>query len=191
MTLGNSTLIDDLKSAVRGDNRISSAIEQDMKSYAMACSKGDKNSCYVIGAGSVASVLWRIDKVLIDIASRGRTSKSRKATKILKKARRILKNSKKTSTSNRSNNRSHQKNYTLILPQRNINGHKVLIYIMSPRANSKAFIQVDNHKISMVRNGGFRSTAKILSLLPKNLRNSRLIRKKITSAKIRWRNQTR
>jgi len=184
ISLGNSGTIEDLKSAVRGDNIISSKIENSMKDDAMRCSKGDKSSCLVLGAGSVASVLWRIDKALIDIASRGRTTKSRKARRILKKARKILKD-KKNSSSSQRNNRSNQSKSILILPQTNINGHQVMIYVTK---NNKAYIKTDGRRIEMTRNRGFHSMARILSLLPRDIRNSKLVRNKITSAKIQWRN---
>jgi len=187
ISFGNTSTIEDLKSAVRGDNIISSHIEKSMESDAMKCSKGNKSSCIVLGAGSVASVLWRIDKALIDIASRGRTSKSRKAIKILKKARRLLKDNKNSSNTQR-NNRSSQSRSIVILSERNINGHQVMIYIAK---NNKAYIKVDGRRTEMTRNGGFRSSAKILSLLPRDVRNSRLVRKKIVSAKIQWRNLKR
>jgi hypothetical protein len=188
MSFGNAGTIDDIASAVRGDNIISSRIEKEIQSDAMRCSKGNKASCIVLGAGSIASVLWRIDKVLIDIASRGRTSKSRKATRILKKAQKILKDKNKNSSSTQRNNRSSQSKSILILSERNINGHQVMIYVAG---NNKAYIKTDGRRLEMTRNGGFRSMAKILSLLPKDIRNSRLVRKKITSAKIQWRNNNR
>lgn len=76
----------------------------------------------------------------------------------------------------------------LILPKTNISGHQVIIFI---NKTNKAYIQIDGKKIKMVRNGRFRSTARILSLLPSNIRKNRLLREKILKAKIQWKNGSR
>ena len=96
-------------------------------------------------------------------------------------------NSNNERSHNSSNNRVKNKT-TVILSERNINGHQVMIYVAK---NNKAYIRVDGRRTEMTRNGRFRSNARILSLLPRDIRNNRLVRRKITSAKIQWRNNKR
>jgi hypothetical protein len=69
-----------------------------------------------------------------------------------------------------------------------INGHQVRIIFKNSK---QVYIKVDGTKVNMIRNGHFRQMARILSLLPKNLRHSQVMKKEIISAKIKWRNQTR
>lgn len=165
------------------NNRASSYLEKRMESEAMACSKGNNKACIALGVGSFASSLWRLDKILIDVRTLGKSSKS---VKVLKKIKKILKEKKLSDTKRK--NGSTQSRYTLILPKTNINGHQVIIYVTK---NNKAYIQTDGKRVNMVKNENFRSTAKILSLLPSNIRNNSLLRKNIISAKIQWRNQMR
>ena len=68
------------------------------------------------------------------------------------------------------------------------NRHNFSIDIKNSR---EVYFKTDNQTINMIRNGKFRSMARILSLLPKNLRNSKSVRNKIVSAKIQWKNINR
>lgn len=83
------------------------------------------------------------------------------------------------------NRMKHPKGKYFFEKEKRINGYKV---ITSVRNSNYGYIRVNNKKINLIRNGQFRSLARILSLLPKNLRNNREIRKDIVSARIQWRN---
>ena len=68
------------------------------------------------------------------------------------------------------------------------NRHNFSIDIKNSR---EVYFKTANQTINMIKNGKFRSMARILSLLPKNLRNSKSVRNKIVSAKIQWKNINR
>jgi hypothetical protein len=189
ITLGNSSIIDDYMTFT--DNRQARNLEYQLNDIAMECSKGKKESCVMLGIGSIGTSAWHLRDFLQTIRGLGGKSKYKKVKRIVTKLDRIYSKKRNSSHSSRGNNRSNQKNYTLILPKRNINGHQVIIYVMTPKNNNYAYIQVDGHRISMVQNGRFLSVNSILNRLPRNLRNSRLIRKKIISAKVTRRNQMR
>ena len=82
----------------------------------------------------------------------------------------------------------HPKGKYFFEEEKRINGYRVLTSI---RNSNHGYIRINNRKINLIRNGRFRSLSKILSLLPKNLRNNKEIRQEIISARIQWRNITR
>lgn len=82
----------------------------------------------------------------------------------------------------------HPKGKYFFEREKNINGYKV---ITSIRNSSYGYIRINYGKINLIRNGRFRSSAKILSLVPKGLRNNSQLRNEINNAREQWKNISR
>ena len=86
------------------------------------------------------------------------------------------------------NRTKHSRGKYFFEKEKNINGYKVIISI---RNSKHGYIRINHGRINLIRNGRFRSLKTIFSLLPRSLKDNRIIRKDIISAKIQWRNNKR
>lgn len=298
LSIGNTGTIQDFYNEA-SNNKISSYLERKMETEARACSNGHKVSCVALGVGSITTSLVRLDSLLIDFATRGKTRKQKIAQKRIKnivkklnkkraKSKRVTKSQiirkavisgkenlnktgvykiifkqrvyvdkkglrqvgkyyigkaekqtvegrlknrtkewlqsiksiqvkyfprnevdkaertiiggatrfediyykKKTSSyRNEPHNRTkHPKGKYFFEKQKNIQGYKILI---SVRNSKHAYIKINNKKINLIRNEKFRSFAKILSFVPKGIKNNHQLRKELVSARIAWKNLSR
>lgn len=165
------------------NNEISQALEKEMHSEAIRCTNGDNIACLTLGVGSFADSAWRVRELLTYFTPNGAVKKN-----LRKNLKSKIKNI--TPKKNISRSRKWGKGNINALSRRKIGNYTVEVHVDGNGPHIHLDRGSRNPKyIGMLNSSDkVRKTARVLSLLPKKLRENKIMRSAILKAKILWRN---